>query len=235
LPARQPNCLDRYSAILRFLEALSIPGKSVNISEIDAVLLGPLSQGEERPMLTTVKLRGTDFDAMVMRGAFECLPPMKIELIRGELRFMNPAGPVHEGEIEYLTRWSCSNTDPDVVTVRVQCSFNCGDNRPEPDLLWARKPASRRIRPSAEDILLVIEVSESSVQQDLGEKAELYAEHRVREYWVVDLEDRCVHVHRDPSGGHYASIQVHHPPGTISPLCQPRAELDLTDLFDLDG
>lgn len=51
-------------------------------------------------MSTVAKLSGSDFDAMVERGAFDCLEPMKVELIHGALRFMNPAGPVHEGEID---------------------------------------------------------------------------------------------------------------------------------------
>jgi Uma2 family endonuclease len=125
-------------------------------------------------MSTVAKLLGKDFDAMVQRGAFEVLGPLKIELIRGELRFMNPAGPIHEGEIEYLTRWSCTRTDRIDVWVRVQSSFDCGDHRPEPDILWSRKLASRRLRPTPADVLLLIEVSDSSLTQDLGEKAEIY-------------------------------------------------------------
>jgi hypothetical protein len=41
------------------------------------------------------KLTGSEFDAMVDRGAFDCIEGKKVELIRGELRFMNPAGPIH--------------------------------------------------------------------------------------------------------------------------------------------
>ncbi len=58
---------------------------------------------QEANMSTVAKLCGSDFDSMVERGAFESLRPMKIELINGELRFMNPASPIHEAEIEFLT------------------------------------------------------------------------------------------------------------------------------------
>lgn len=49
-------------------------------------------------MSTIAKLSGSDFNRMVQRGAFVDLLPLKVELIYGELRFLNPAGPVHEGE-----------------------------------------------------------------------------------------------------------------------------------------
>ena len=126
-------------------------------------------------MTTVAKLRGSDFDSMVERGAFDKLEPMKIELIHGELRFMKPAGPIHEGEIEYLTYWSCANSDRQQIAIRVHSAIDCGDHRPEPDLAWVRKMPSRRIRPTHNDVLLLIEVSDSSLKQDLGEKAELYA------------------------------------------------------------
>lgn len=51
-------------------------------------------------MQTSAKLTGADFDSMVERGAFDRIGPMKIELIHGELRLMNPAGPIHDDHID---------------------------------------------------------------------------------------------------------------------------------------
>ena len=186
-------------------------------------------------MTTVAKLRGFDFDFMVERGAFDSLDPMRIELIHGELRFMNPAGPVHEGEIEYITNWSYANTDRNLISIRVQSGMNCGEHRPEPDLTWIRKLPSRAIRPTQSDVLLLIEVSDSSLKQDLSEKADLYAAHEVVEYWVIDINAEQVHVHRGPVDGHYRSIEVFQKPAWIAPLCQSLAKLDLTELFDLDN
>ena len=186
-------------------------------------------------MTTVAKLRGSDFDSMVERGAFDKLEPMKIELIHGELRFLNPAGPIHEGEIEYLTYWSCANSDRQQIAIRVHSAIDCGDHRPEPDLAWVRKMPSRRIRPTHNDVLLLIEVSDSSLKQDLGEKAELYAAHGVGEYWVIDVNSEKVYVHRDPADGRYRSVEMVGKPASISLLCQPLAKLFLTGLFDLDA
>jgi len=186
-------------------------------------------------MTTVAKLRGSDFDSMVERGAFNDLEPMKIELIHGELRFMNPAGPIHEGEIEYLTNWSYANTNRNQISLRVQSGVNCGEHRPEPDLAWIRKLTSKRIRPTHDDVLLLREVTDSSLKQDLGEKAALYAAHEIEEYWVVDVDAELVHVHREPYGGRYASVKVVCKPTSIAPLSQPLAKLDLMELFDLDS
>ncbi len=186
-------------------------------------------------MSTIAKLSGNDFDRMVLRGAFVELEPMKVELIYGELRFMNPAGPVHEAEIEYVTNWSYANTNRQEVSIRVQSSINCGDHRPEPDLVWSRRMPNKRIRPTHADVLLLMEVSDSSTEQDLGEKARLYAEHDIPEYWVIHVQAEQVHVHQTPRQGKYQSIQSFNKSTLISPLCQPVAMLSLAELFDLDS
>lgn len=186
-------------------------------------------------MSTIAKLSGKDFDRMVSRGAFVDLEPIKVELIYGELRFLNPAGPVHEGEIQFLMEWSILHTNPQELMVRVRSSINCGDHRPEPDLVWSRRMPTKRIRPMHTDILLLIEVSDSSTEQDLGEKARLYAEHDIPEFWVVDIKSEQVHVHRSPCKGVYQSIQTISKSAFISPLCQPSATLSLSELFDLDS
>lgn len=186
-------------------------------------------------MSTIAKLSGNDFDRMVLRGAFTDLEPMKVELIYGELRFMNPAGPVHEGGIQFLMEWSILHTSRQEIMVRVQSSINCGDHRPEPDLVWSRRMTTRRKRPTHADVLLLIEVSGSSSEQDLGEKARLYAEHDIPEYWVVDVQAEQVHIHRSPGQGKYKSFQSYDKSATISPLCQPAATLSLAELFDFDS
>lgn len=186
-------------------------------------------------MSAIAKLNGKDFDRMVERGAFVDLQSLKVELIYGELRFMNPAGPVHDGEIEFLTNWSYLNTNRDELSIRVQSSINCGDHRPEPDLVWVRKMHTKRVRPTHDEVLLVIEVADSSLEQDLTEKARLYAEHGIPEYWVVAVETEQVHVHQNPFSGIYKTKNVFEKTSILSPNCIPSAQLVLAELFDLDS
>ncbi len=81
----------------------------------------------------------------------------------------------------------------------------------------------------------MIEFSDSSSQQDLGEKARLYAEHDIPEYWVVYVQAEQVHVYQTPRLGTYQPIQSHDKSSMISPLCQPPATLSRAQLFDLDS
>ena len=62
----------------------------------------------------------------------------------------------------------------------------------------------RRAHPSPDDVLLLIEVGDTTLRFDLGEKAQLYATHGILEYWVVDLVANRVWCHRHPRGTQYA-------------------------------
>ncbi len=183
-------------------------------------------------MSTTSKLTGAEFDSMVERGAFEMIGPRKVELIRGELRFMNPAGPIHDDYIDYLNEWSVlQNATASTATIRVQCGFVCDDHRPEPDVLWLKKRRYGRTRPTAADVLLLIEVSDSSLKCDLQEKADIYAESGVAEYWVVDVPASRIHVMTGGDGRHYRQIEIVVPPNPLAPNCNRQAILNTAELF----
>jgi Uma2 family endonuclease len=179
------------------------------------------------------KLTGTEFDTMVERGAFDCIVGKKVELIRGELRFMNPAGPIHDDYIDYLTRWSIMSTLNNQANIRVQSGFICDDNRPAPDILWLQPRRYGRMRPTARDVMLLIEVSDSSLSSDLQEKADMYAEAGVQEYWVIDVPCSRIHILSKSDGKSYRKIEIAVAPQFLSPICLPDARLDLADLFSV--
>ena len=180
-------------------------------------------------------ITGGEFDSMVERGAFDGLAPRKIELIRGELRFVNPAGPIHDDYIDYLTRWSHDQTTGEDTNIRVQCGFVCDDNRPEPDVLWLKPRRYGRTRPTSADVLLLIEVSESSLATDLHEKAALYAVSGIAEYWVVDIAASRIHVMTQSNGKQYCNIEIVVPPAFLAPKHRPTAVLNTAELFGIPG
>ncbi len=186
-------------------------------------------------METLVKITGAQFDAMVARGAFdvETLGSKKVELIRGEIQIMNPAGPIHDDHIECLTDWSVRSTTRKICNVRIQCGFVCDDDRPEPDVLWLRPKRYGSTAPTTADVMLLIEVSDSSLKRDLQEKADLYSERGVAEYWVVDIPNRRIHVMTGLQDGRYRNIQIITPPTPLSPTCHGEAILNTAELFDV--
>ena len=181
-------------------------------------------------MSTTLKLTTQEYDQMIARGAFVGIPK-KIELIHGELREMNPAGPVHEDYIDYLARWSVESTIGTGIVVRIQNSISADDSRPEPDLAWIKPGRYADRHPTAADTLLLIEVAESSLPYDRGEKLEIYAGQSIPEYWIVDVNGRCLHTYRNPRGNRFQTIKTLAADDTVSPVCRPEAVLKLAELL----
>lgn len=187
-------------------------------------------------MNTDLRLSVADYERMVAKGAFDELT-QRIELIGGAIKSMNPAGPVHDDIIEYLTRWSIKSTDEKLVGVRVQSGLDLSDfeSRPEPDLVWVKAGRYLRGHPRAEQVLLLIEVADSSLAFDISVKADLYAQAAIPEYWVVDTNAEEVRVHRTPWEGRYKEITTFAAADKISPQCLALATLDLYMLFGGTG
>ena len=192
-------------------------------------------------MSTLLKLTAADYRQMASTGAFDRLD-QRIELIHGELREMSPAGPIHSDLINYLNRWSCTMTTVDQSTISIQNGIellgltapDLGDDldsAPEPDVLWLQPGRYLDRQPTAADVQLLIEVADSSLRYDTGEKRTLYANHRIADYWVVDIPGRQILVHRDPAAGQYQTQTTHGVADEIAPLTNPSAILSIADLF----
>lgn len=88
-------------------------------------------------------------------------------------------------------------------------------------------------RPQPDDVLLVIEVSESTLDYDRFTKAGLYAEAGFADYWVVNIPAQCIEVFRNPQGGKYRDVRSVGRDASVRPLCFPDIELPVSLLFDL--
>ena len=131
-------------------------------------------------------------------------PDERVELVRGVIRDMSPKNWAHVMTTKVVFRML-----EDALRGRASVYQEAPlvaegiDSEPEPDVLVCSNPdewayRSRRTKP-----LLVIEVANSSLEYDLSEKASLYAEAGVPEYWVVNLVDRVLMVFREPLKGSY--------------------------------
>lgn len=157
----------------------------------------------------------------------------RVELIEGEIIDMAPAGSQHAGTVKFLAK-ALQSAVADQAIVSVQDPL-CLDefSEPEPDfaLLRPRQDFYRCAHPRPQDVLLVIEVAESSLAYDRDVKLALYARHWIAESWLVDLEHRRLERFPDPVAGRYQRIEVPEDLGRV-PLPAPEgAELDLSGLF----
>ncbi len=183
-------------------------------------------------MSTTLRISIDEYHAMISRGAFNDLRGRHIELIHGELRAMSPQGPWHSKALRRLIKWSRSlPLDAMELSVQSPITIESLDSEPEPDIVWLKAQAYDNRHPGPEDVLLLIEVAYSTLREDLGENAELYAQAGISDYWVVDLANRVVHIFRQPKAVGYA-VHEQFTAGEMSPLAFPHLKLAWAELFE---
>jgi Uma2 family endonuclease len=171
-------------------------------------------------------LRRAEYDKLVELGAFH---GERIELLDGRLVQMSPIGPPHSSTIDKLTA-KCVELLAGRALVRVQNPFAALEvSEPEPDLAIVPLGNYETEHPSSAD--LIIEVAESSLDYDRGPKLRVYAECGVPEYWIVNLVERCVEVHRKPGGGRYWQVQRVDETSVVSAERHPQLELRVAEIL----
>lgn len=119
--------------------------------------------------------------------------------------------------------------------VRIPSSLAATPNsEPEPDASVTIQPRREYLKtgiPAGSEFRLVVEVSDSTLWRDKGQKATLYAVAGVPEYWVVNLTGRTLIVHRDPSGDAYQSIVTYDETQSISPEAAPHHAIVLATIL----
>ena len=129
----------------------------------------------------------------------------RVELIDGELIEMPPMGPAHAGIVNRLAKILLLRLG-DAAELRVQSSLRLSNHtQPEPDLAVV-KPDLRHYllrHPQPADVLLVIEVADSSLDYDRERKVPLYAAAGIAEVWLVDVGKKQVTIYNAPSSGGY--------------------------------
>jgi Uma2 family endonuclease len=106
-------------------------------------------------------------------------------------------------------------------------------NEPQPDLIVLNRDMSyfRSVQPGPQDLCLVVEVSDTTLQFDLTVKAALYARAGIADYWVLDVNGRRLIVHRQPQSGKYASVLMYNEQESVAPLAAPHAIFKAADAF----
>ena len=159
----------------------------------------------------------------------------KFELIDGELIPRTGKSPLHSVVLHHFLQWLRQIFGSAYVQQGISIDLSSLLNRtnePEPDATVLRRPADffRAVNPGPDDILLAVEVSVSTREYDLGAKAALYAQAGIAEYWVLDLRDKRIVVHREPNGDRYSSIVAYAADEAVSPLGAETASIRLQDL-----
>jgi Uma2 family endonuclease len=177
----------------------------------------------------------SDYYRMGEAGIFP--PDARVELLEGEIIDMMPIGPFHSGVVNRLNRFMNSISGGRwLVTAQNPVRLN-RHSEPEPDVVLVRPAADDYTsrHPSPEDVLLLIEVAESSLDYDRREKLAAYGKAGIEEYWIVNLPEQCVEVYREPHFTGYASVTTLKPGDTASPRAFPDVQIDLAALLRKPG
>lgn len=172
-----------------------------------------------------------EYHRMVEIGSLA--PAARVELIEGEILEMPPMGSRHTAVVHRL-RDLLDAAVGEQAAVRVQSPLQLGpSSEPEPDLALVKRRADYYAgsHPTAADTILVIEVSETTLNRDRTLKQPLYARHGIPELWIVDMKSCRLHIFRSPADGGYTRVSSIDEPGPTVPDALPGTTIDLTGIL----
>ena len=157
----------------------------------------------------------------------------RVELIDGEIAAMSSIGPEHVGAVNSSAEfWILALAGK--ATVQIQGSVRLDEwNEPQPDvaILKRRDDFYRSGLAGPDDVLLLIEVSDTSLRYDRRIKLALYARFGIPEFWIANIRARSIEVYTDPVNGEYTSLQTFRRGQTITPTAFPDVVLPVSDII----
>ena len=177
-----------------------------------------------------------EYDRMI--GAGVLTPEDRVELIDGEILAMTPQGSAHATGVSLAQEALRAAVGRD-VHIRTQLPLACGaESEPGPDVALVAGSVRDYRDAHPQSALLVVEVADTTLAYDRDVKASLYARAGVPEYWLVNLAEAVVEVHRDPMvtpharfGWRYRTMDRFGPGDSIAPLSFPHARIAVADLL----
>lgn len=157
----------------------------------------------------------------------------RLELLDGQIIQMNPQLPPHAATTQRAARY-LDRLLEGVASVRMQLPVTLRPNsEPEPDIAVVRlDPMEYGDRhPAASDILLIIEVADSTLLSDRQIKALIYAKAEIADYWILDVNRREVLIFREPAPDGYQQVMTLPTNAAIAPIAFPDITIPLTQLF----
>ncbi|MCC5648952.1 Uma2 family endonuclease [Nostoc sp. XA013] len=164
----------------------------------------------------------------------------RVELIDGQVIPMSAKNPPHAATTlcasDYLKRWRSppQASLAEVALVRVQDPIHLSQySEPEPDIAVVRIDARKYIdhHPAPSEIFLLIEVADTTLDTDRKQKAPLYANAGIADYWILDVNQRQVFVFREPLLEGYNQQLILQEDATLSLIAFPEIEIHISQMF----
>lgn len=155
----------------------------------------------------------------------------RVELIDGEVIDMAPIGSRHAYLVDRLA--AAFRRNGSECLVRVQNPVRLDEyNEPQPDIALLKDKSYMDAHPTAEDVFLIVEVSDTTSEYDRDVKLSLYARHGIPEVWLVDVNARELTVYREPAEGQYRLIRKPTATEAVSPVVMPGVVITLAEVWE---
>jgi Uma2 family endonuclease len=157
----------------------------------------------------------------------------RVELIDGEIRHMNPIGPLHAGTVSHLLHL-LSRQLGERALLSVQNPVQLDDfSEPQPDLmvLRPRDDSYTTAHPQPADVFVIVEVADTTERYDREEKILRYARAGIAEAWLVLPGVKTIEQYTEPRGGSYRSVRIHKAGDALFSAGGPELQLALDSLF----
>lgn len=175
--------------------------------------------------ITVAKWTIEEYHCLIKMGM---LADKRVELINGEIVEMPPEGPLHSDSSTALRDWFIARLQGK-ASIREGHPITLTTSEPEPDIAVVRLGRYRERHPGPADIFLLIEMAESSLSKDLNEKAIIYAQAGIADYWVINLKNQEIAIFRTPSFEGYQQ-QYTIKEGAVQPLAFPNLKVPISFL-----
>ncbi len=183
----------------------------------------------------TRRWRRVEYERLVDLGMFA---GERLELLDGLLVVREPQGSLHAAVVAHIAQVLGAAFGPGWHARLHSPLALDADSEPEPDVAIVAGRPRDYVTDHPSTAALVVEVADSSLRLDRRFKGGLYARAGLRDYWIVNLVERALEVHREPHpapdaayGWGYRSVEVLLPPSIVAPLAEPRAAIPVADLL----
>jgi Uma2 family endonuclease len=187
-----------------------------------------LREPDAMPLPPDKRLTYTQFHDRASRGEYG---DGRFMLIRGEVREMEPMNPPHVISCDLVGAWMRSVFGEGCYVREDKPLCLELDTDPRPDFFVVDGTIGDRRAAHPTSSRFVVEIADTTLSMDLGEKKVLYAQGKVPDYWVLDLNRRRLHVFRDPACDTYTTHLTLSETDTLPPLAKPDATIAVADLL----
>lgn len=172
-----------------------------------------------------------DYSEMIEKGVLG--PDDHVELIGGVIVEMSPAGIPHNHYLIQILRVFAPLLGRFEIAIRGTLTVSEGHVFDPDFMLLRQRPDRHKSKlPDAADVQLIIEASESSFRKGQQLKLPIYAAAGIQEYWIADLSEERLLIHRNPEDTSYRTVEIRRGDEVVSPLAAPELSFAVRHAFD---